>query len=516
MPFAWPALAASAVAQQFVVAGTCPGGQCPLPSAPRLPVAGGSSPAELHVDDSAIVRITNATAGALGRHRHARRCRRHERTGRHLRAFVSRGDRQRHRHVSQPTCLRRARGQDRQRCGPGGAGHRGAEHRAGRTGRDVSAPGDALVSCGYGGDGRLWCNRGQALGYVTVAGGQNLETLELSGAARFGDSGGPVFDRDHHLVAVLFGTNGRVVDGTFCRRVRRFLAGLSPRFRRGQPAGGAPGVATNPAPPSLAPANPPVASPPPTAPPAVGGGEAERLARLEQLAARLNQGWQTLTTKIDSLVAAAVKAQQAADAAAASAATTGASAADASAAANSTAQPADGGSSAAAPAPSNAGGPPPSNAGGPPPINIVAPPPTNTAPPAAPDPLETVAAPWVSAKLAALLVSFGVPGGIAGVAAGAVVWLVMRRGKQQLQAQLDRVAAASGSATSAASSSSADPAVVQHHNQYVAYETTALDKAWAAAHAHVGEKYPGAVPYLKMVEGVKDQLISGNNDPSLS
>ncbi len=57
--------------------------------------------------------------------------------------------------------------------------------------------GDSLVSCGYGGDGRLWCNRGQALGYVATANGQNLETLELSGAARFGDSGGPVLDRDH-------------------------------------------------------------------------------------------------------------------------------------------------------------------------------------------------------------------------------------------------------------------------------------------------------------------------------
>ena len=40
-----------------------------------------------------------------------------------------------------------------------------------------------------------------------------------------------------------------------------------------------------------------------------------------------------------------------------------------------------------------------------------------------------------------------------------------------------------------------------------------LDKAWAAAHARVGEKYPGAVPYLKIVEGVKDQLLSGNDRP---
>lgn len=90
--------------------------------------------------------------------------------------------------------------------------------------------GDPLVSCGYGSDGRLWCNRGQALGYVTMLGGHGRETLELSGSARQGDSGGPVLDSHGHLVAVLFGTNGRVVDATFCGRVRQFLQGLSPRF----------------------------------------------------------------------------------------------------------------------------------------------------------------------------------------------------------------------------------------------------------------------------------------------
>ncbi len=128
------------------------------------------------------------------------------------------------------------------------------------------------------------------------------------------------------------------------------------------------------------------------------------------------------------------------------------------------------------------------------------------------DAIEKVAEPWISAKLAALLVSVGVPGGIAGAAAGAVVRLVMRRGRQRLQGELDRV---KGTGTAPPGGDSAD-AAVRHHNQYVAYETSALDKAWAAAHAHVGERYSGAVPYLKLVEGVKDQLISGNNDPQLS
>jgi hypothetical protein len=117
------------------------------------------------------------------------------------------------------------------------------------------------------------------------------------------------------------------------------------------------------------------------------------------------------------------------------------------------------------------------------------------------------------------------------MAAGAAVWLVMRRAKAGLQSELDRLksqasAAANSLAPGPSSSPSqapsggaaaAEPAVVErHHNQYVAYETNALDKAWAAAHAHVGEKYPGAVPYLKMAEGVKDQLLSGNDEPRTS
>jgi hypothetical protein len=330
--------------------------------------------------------------------------------------------------------------------------------------------GDPLVSCGYGGDGQLWCNRGQALGYVTTAGGPKLETLEMSGAARLGDSGGPIFDRDQRLVAVLFGTNGRVVDGTYCGRVRRFLAELSPRFRARQPA--APTVEPPPRPGPVANSPPSEQAPPPTTPPQPASPpQPDRLANLEQLVSRLHQGWQGLSAKLDQLNAAAAEARKKAEATA------------------------------------------------PPPLEL----PTGGGP-TAPDagPLETVVEPWVSSHLAALLISWGVPGGIAGVAAGAVVWLVMRRAKGRLQAELDRRKPGDADLSSSADPSSgdpspADPAVVErHHNQYVAYETTALDKAWAAAHAHVGERYPGAVPYLKLVEGVKDQLISGNNDPQLS
>ena len=87
-------------------------------------------------------------------------------------------------------------------------------------------PGDALWSCGYGPDGHYWCNRGQALGYVRSANTASYETLELSGSARQGDSGGPVLNQQGELVAVLWGTDGRMVGGTYCGRIRKFLSGV--------------------------------------------------------------------------------------------------------------------------------------------------------------------------------------------------------------------------------------------------------------------------------------------------
>ena len=85
-------------------------------------------------------------------------------------------------------------------------------------------PGQWLMSCGYGRDGRYWCNRGQARGYVQAEGTRSFETLEISGMARQGDSGGPIFNERGELAAVLWGTDGRVVGGTYCGRIRIFLA----------------------------------------------------------------------------------------------------------------------------------------------------------------------------------------------------------------------------------------------------------------------------------------------------
>lgn len=56
---------------------------------------------------------------------------------------------------------------------------------------EAPQPGQWLQSCGYGADGRYRCNQGQARGYVQTVGTSGPETLELSGTARQGDSGGP-------------------------------------------------------------------------------------------------------------------------------------------------------------------------------------------------------------------------------------------------------------------------------------------------------------------------------------
>ncbi|MCS7303692.1 MAG: trypsin-like peptidase domain-containing protein [Thermoguttaceae bacterium] len=84
-------------------------------------------------------------------------------------------------------------------------------------------PGEPVQSCGYGPDGRYWCNQGQVIGYSRTGLSAGWETLELTGRARQGDSGGPVFNAQGELVAVIWGTDGRTVSGTYNGRVDRFL-----------------------------------------------------------------------------------------------------------------------------------------------------------------------------------------------------------------------------------------------------------------------------------------------------
>ena len=173
---------------------------------------------------------------------------------------------------------------------------------------DAPRPGDWLESCGYGPDGRWRCNRGQARGYVQAVGTTRPETLELGGSARQGDSGGPVFNGRGQLAAVLWGTDGVTVGGTYCGRVRAFLAGV---FRHNRPSPPGPRVTETPARPDAVPKEENDAT---QRPPAL-----ERLKqlgeRLEQIRGRLDkiETGASLVDKIDQDKVRVIARQVAAD-----------------------------------------------------------------------------------------------------------------------------------------------------------------------------------------------------------
>ncbi len=83
--------------------------------------------------------------------------------------------------------------------------------------------GNRLESCGYGPDGRLACNHGLFLQYVQPAGSAALDWMEWSGHAREGDSGGPVFNSQGHVVGILWGTDGTKVVGVQAGRLHLVL-----------------------------------------------------------------------------------------------------------------------------------------------------------------------------------------------------------------------------------------------------------------------------------------------------
>jgi len=153
--------------------------------------------------------------------------------------------------------------------------------------QEYPRPGESLQSCGYGPDGRYQCNPGRVLGYAKTAASSSHETLQVSGAARDGDSGGPVLNARGELVAVVWGTDGRTVEGTYCGRIRKFLAGLAGRER--QPPSGSDGGddarrLTPPAP----------TAPTPTPPAAVGD-------RLEELRRRLADQEQAVGQRMERI-----------------------------------------------------------------------------------------------------------------------------------------------------------------------------------------------------------------------
>jgi hypothetical protein len=93
------------------------------------------------------------------------------------------------------------------------------------------AGGERLESCGYGPDGQLAVNSGLFQGYrrtTTTPNGPD-DWMVISGHARGGDSGGPIFNSHGKVVGVLWGTDGAEVVGVQAGRLHVLLDAAVPQ-----------------------------------------------------------------------------------------------------------------------------------------------------------------------------------------------------------------------------------------------------------------------------------------------
>jgi hypothetical protein len=88
-------------------------------------------------------------------------------------------------------------------------------------------PGDVLTIAGYGSRDYRSAS-GRCTQYVAPGPNLPYEMVEVSVAARQGDSGGPILNQRGELAGVLFGSSGGTTSGSYCGRVRGFLAPLWP------------------------------------------------------------------------------------------------------------------------------------------------------------------------------------------------------------------------------------------------------------------------------------------------
>jgi hypothetical protein len=350
--------------------------------------------------------------------------------------------------------------------------------------------GDAVKSCGYGPNGQYACNSGQVLGYTTAQGTSSFEWFDLTGAARQGDSGGPVFDRQGRLCGVLWGTDGRTIGATYCGRIRKFLQSILGRHH-GQPAiagggmtppqgGNSGGGSTDAAPPPL----PAVPLVPVT--PQAGNQRCDGIAAVkaqvdalrsdlkglkfpepvkpESLSAAVQAGTAPLTAKVDALIAVLSKP-----------------------ASEAPAQP------QAVPAST----------------------PQQTTPPAV--------SPLISDGLASLavkgLVAVGVPGGLAVGLAG-VGWMGLklwrRRGSKVLADVAPTITPQQPQQqTVIVREAKPLPQVVVRESEYVPVEVpTKRQRAMEMAMDHFMQKYPGAASAVETLKTYTDQFESGLKSPN--
>lgn len=91
--------------------------------------------------------------------------------------------------------------------------------------------GERLTIAGYG-SGWYRAVSGRCLHYFSPGGDLPAEIVELSTPARNGDSGGPIFNDRGEVAGVLFGADSSSTMGSYCGRLRRFLAPLANDFAR--------------------------------------------------------------------------------------------------------------------------------------------------------------------------------------------------------------------------------------------------------------------------------------------
>lgn len=89
--------------------------------------------------------------------------------------------------------------------------------------------GEVLTIAGYG-PGWYRAAAGRCIQYVSPGTNQPFEMVELSTAARNGDSGGPILNQRGELAGVLFGAAFGRTTGSYCGRVRWFLASVADEF----------------------------------------------------------------------------------------------------------------------------------------------------------------------------------------------------------------------------------------------------------------------------------------------
>jgi hypothetical protein len=94
---------------------------------------------------------------------------------------------------------------------------------------NVPRLGEPLSIAGYGG-GNYRLATGRCTQYVSPGGSLPYEMIELSTAARQGDSGGPILNQQGELAGVLFGASWTKTVGSHCLRVRQFLAPIMADF----------------------------------------------------------------------------------------------------------------------------------------------------------------------------------------------------------------------------------------------------------------------------------------------